>query len=232
MKAKKLVLPIALLMAVLLAPLVRAQFDTFIISDVIKSEFFHFVLVFLFFFGICYFALKKILFGEEPAIASIVAIVISFFITTSFFEYFEEFLASSKTAFYIILFGALLAIMIAIKLLMSARGFLMPLSVLYLGFFFVLRYTKLIPLRYRLSLTSGNVGHLLGVIAILAALIIVFGLFHRLRKRRRGVEREAKEEGRIEEEKERARALVQAAMAQTAESRARREAKRARRKRR
>lgn len=231
MKSKKLALPIALLMVMMLIPLVKAQFDTFLISDILKSEFFHFVLVFLFFFGICYFALKKIIFGEEPAIASVVSIVISFFITTSFFEHFEDFLASSKTAFYVILFGALLAAMLVIKLLTSARGFIVPLSIVYLVFFYVLRFTKLIPLKYRLPLTSGNVGHLLTIIAIFAALIFVFGIFHRWRKRKRALGREVKEEARIEEEKERARALVQAAVAQAAEARAAREAERSEKRR-
>lgn len=211
MKTKKLVLPIMLLITMLLVPLVKAQFGGFseyIISDILRSEFFHFVLLFLFFFGISYFALKKIIFGEEPAIASIVAIVISFFVTTGFFAYLEEFL-TSKIVFYVALFGALLAIMVLIKLLMKI-GFLNLawLSGIYLVFFIVLKYTKLIPFKYRSTLTSGNVGHLLGVIAIFAAIIILFNLFNRWRKRKGAVEKEAKVERKIEEEKERGRRTV------------------------
>lgn len=184
MKTKKLVLPIVLLIMFFL-PLAKAQFGDFgnyIVSDVLKSEFFHFVLIFLFFFAICYFALKKIIFGEEPAIASIVAIIISFFITNSFFEYFEEFL-ESKAVLYVALFGAFLAVMVTIKLLLKIGSLnLAWISGIYLIFFYILK-TKLIPFKYRSAILSGNFGHLLGVIAIFAAFIIIFTIFKRLSKR-------------------------------------------------
>jgi len=183
MKAKKLVLPIALIMTLLLAPLVKAQFDIYFISDILKGEFFHFVLVFLFFFGVCYFALKKIIFGEEQAIAFVVAVVISFFITNSSFEYFEEFLAS-KTVLYVALFGALLAAMVTIKFLLKIGSLnLAWISGAYIIFFWILN-TKLISFKYRSMLLSGNFGRLLWVIAIFAAFIIIFAFFKRLSKRR------------------------------------------------
>lgn len=198
MKAEKLVLPIALLITLLLIPLAKAQFGTYIISDVIRSEFFHFVLVFLFFFTVSYFALKKIIFGEEPAIASLVAIIVSFFITNSFFTYFEEFLAS-KTVFYVALFGAFLAVMVIIRLLMKIGGLSLTwLSGLYIIFFCILQYTKLIPFKYRSALISGNVARFLWIIAVFAVLIIVFNAFNRWRKRRKEIKGEAKKEGEIE----------------------------------
>lgn len=100
MKSKALLLIVTL--SIFLIPLAQAN----MIEDVLQNEFMRTAMSFVVFFAVIFFALKKILFGEERMINTIVSLIISYFAAVAFSNKLGEWVLNSKYMYwtYIVFF--------------------------------------------------------------------------------------------------------------------------------
>lgn len=171
------VMPVMLLvLSVFAIPLASAQN----ILSMLETEEIQFVLSFLFFFSIVYFALKKIIFGEEQTIAGIVSAIISFFMARTLAAYLSQLMMEYEFAKYVFLVAAIFSIILIAKLLIKI-GTIKLKWVAVVTFIVYLIYT-INPFSLELlndfknSLPPAVTG-IVNAVGVLAGLVTVFAIY-------------------------------------------------------
>ncbi len=182
-----------------------------LITELMASPEFWTVATFLFFFALVYFALKKILFGEEKAIASIVSIIISGFITSFFVPYAQSLLENYDIAVYIFGAGVILGMILIVQILLRIGS--LKLKWLAIAYFVVwcvyvfnpVNLQILYDLRNSMPTWISNIINVLAVLSGLALISALWGAFSTLRRGKTPEERESWAKAKAEEAETRKR---------------------------
>lgn len=181
---KKNIIPIALIFSIFFIPAAKASF----LELMFESSEFWTVATFLFFFALVYFALKKVLFGEEKAIASVVSIIISGFITSFFVPYAQTLMTNYDIAKYIFGAGVILGMILIVQLLLKLGSLKLKwLAIVYFIVWCVYAFNPinlqiLYDLRNSMPAWIANIINLLAVFAGLTLISSLWGAFNTLRR--------------------------------------------------
>lgn len=154
---------------------------------------FQYALSFCFFFALSYFSLKKIIFGEEKAIAGIVAAIVSTFITGYFITYIQTLTESYDVAMYVFIFGAFLGVFLLAQLVYKlGTTKLKYLAVIYFIAWIFRSYY--IPSDFENSIPEFliNFINVLGIVTGIITLAALIGIFNEVRRGKVGLSPEEK----------------------------------------
>lgn len=155
MKNKSPLIFITLFFSLLALPFALAQFDTSYsftrnfyninLMDILRSDLMIFFMLWMAAFLLVYISLKRIILGEEQALATILGLVIGFIIAYAGMNYVDKYLLPKTAPWYVVLALAILGIFIVAKGLIKLGKGLTWITILYIVAYIVTFWFNIVP---------------------------------------------------------------------------------------